>query len=159
MFLLPFNIFYHLWNLWFAVWKSAIPLLPWEPVADEFSLVYPFGRIAFDMFEQIGNWLNRPHAKKNMNMVRHTVNSKNFMSMITNNTCGVFIQFTFPLFANDTLSVLNWKDGLNMYLCIGVCHKRISSLRDESMFDTIFATDILFLTEQKYKIIYASTLN
>ncbi len=52
-------------------------------------------------------------------MVWHSINDNEFMLVVLDNSCHVFVQLIFPGRLDNAMSIFNGKNKLDMYLSIG----------------------------------------
>lgn len=76
----------------------------------------------FYILHQFRKGLCRSHTDQDMYMVRHTINSDQFMVMIMDDACYIVVEIIFPDGRNDSSAVFDGKNELEMNLGIGVWH-------------------------------------
>jgi len=64
-----------------------------------------------------------------MNVIYDAANSQHFLALILNNACDVFEKLFFPIRGNESGSILNCKNDLDIYLgkCSSHCDGAIPS--------------------------------
>lgn len=64
----------------------------------------------------------RVESNKNMDVIGHAIDGDQLVPLLLNDTRHVAVQILFPLGPNETMPVLDRKDGLNIDLGIGIGH-------------------------------------
>src|SRR5688572_21264588 len=62
------------------------------------------------------------HSKKEMQVVRQTIDRKHFVVMILNNSCNILVKPLLPIRMNNCSSKFYSNHNLNVNLGIGICH-------------------------------------
>ena len=122
MFFLVQNVFTNGIHVRTAVRKSPISRLPIEFEIRKAVVGNVFICRFFDVPNKVRQSLSGIQTDKNVNVVRHTTNGKQFMSTFLNDACGVFEQIFFPIRLNQGLSVFYRKNSLDVKLRKYVCH-------------------------------------
>jgi len=123
MFLLIADVVNDGCQLGMRVGEGTISFLPSKFAFHPFLLCDEAGRIRFNVPNQIRDRFVRSQANENMNMVGHSIDGKELLPFVRNDTCCVPMQFFFVFLWNQVLSSLDCKYDMNIYLRERVCHK------------------------------------
>ena len=95
VFVLIFDVGFHSRYKGLVVAKRSIASLPRESTM-EIIIVNPFGALAFNLFDEVGDALGRVHTHKEVYMVGNTSNGVNEMMTVTASPSNIGMKVWHP---------------------------------------------------------------
>src|SRR2546423_2409123 len=101
MLLLVFDVTDDLANLRVSIGKRAITFLPTEPSRKPPLTIDEIRAVSLHFLHKVRNRHAGFQPEKKMHMIRHALNGKEFLPLVSNDAGDVFVKFFFVLFSDE----------------------------------------------------------